>query len=93
MADVSANDNITDQEEFDDQEEFEQESSETEIPEHIPDDIHSTNDYVYETETGDYNTIDYSAGLADISNLLKFHIAITIGFLLVVCFIIGWKHD
>ena len=87
MEDVSSNEN------FDDQEEFEDVSSNTEIPEHIPNDAHSSNDYVYSTETGDYNSIDYSSAFADISNLLKFQIAIIIGFLLVVCFIIGWKHE
>ena len=86
MEDVSSNENIEDQEEYEDV------SSNTEIPEHIPDDAHSTN-YVYSTETGDYNSFDYSASLADIQNLLKFQIAIIIGFLLVVSFIIGWKHE
>ena len=87
MADVSSNENISVQEDFEDV------SSNTETPEHIPDDVHSTNDYVYSTETSDYNSIDYSAGIADIQNLLKFQIAIIIGFLLVVCFVIGWKND
>lgn len=87
MEDVSSNENIEDQEDIEDV------SSNMEIPEHIPDDLHSTNAYVYTTETGDYNSLDYSAAFADIQNLLKFQIAVIIGFLLVVSFIIGWKHD
>lgn len=87
MEDVSSNENIEDQEEFEDL------SSNTEIPEHIPDDLHGHEDYIFETQTGDYNSIDYSAAFADISNLFKFQIAIIIGFLLCVCFIVGWKND
>lgn len=87
MEDVSSNENIENQEDYEDV------SSNDDIPEHIPDDVHSTNDYVYSTSTGDYNSLDYSASFANIENLFKFQIAVIIGFLLCVCFIVGWKND
>ena len=84
MEDVSSNENIN-------EENFEDVSS-NDIPEHIPDDQSHYEEYISETQTL-YDTGDYSAVLADISSSIKFLIAITIGFLLVVCFITGWKHN
>ena len=49
-------------------------------------------DYVQETFVME-NSADYSANFANIENLLKFQIAVVIGFLLLVGFVVGWKHD
>lgn len=48
-------------------------------------------DYVQETLAME-NSTDYSSSLANIENLLKFQIAVIIGFLLLVGFIVGWKR-
>lgn len=48
-------------------------------------------EYVRETSAME-NTSDYSSALADIQNLLRFQVAVIIAFILLVGFIVGWKH-
>ena len=48
-------------------------------------------EYVRETLVME-NSVDYSSNLANIESLLKFQIAVIIGFLLLVGFIVGWKR-
>lgn len=48
--------------------------------------------YLRETSAME-NTNDYSPSLANIENLCKFQIAVIIGLLLCLCFILGWEHD
>lgn len=94
MADVSSNENLNDLEDSEiladvssNEDTFDQDLSES----------NSESEVVYfetlQSENIDSGTGDYTASLANIENLFKFQIAIIIGFLLVVCFIIGWKHD
>ena len=50
--------------------------------------------YVTEPTTATLeSSVDYSAHFENIETLSKFHIAVTIGLVLCLCFIIGWKHD
>lgn len=92
MSDVSSNDNIMDPEVV-----FEDVSSngETSDQDGFEPNYQSGEDYIehIQSEMRSENLSDYSANFANIENLFKFQIAIIIGFLLVVCFVIGWKHD
>lgn len=39
------------------------------------------------------SSVDYSGNFANIETLFKFQIAVIIGMLLCICFIVGWRHD
>lgn len=91
MSDVSSNDNIDLEEVIEDV----SSNGETSDQDGFEPNYQSGEDYIehIQSEIRSENTGDYSANLANIENLFKFQIAIIIGFLLVVCFVIGWKHD
>lgn len=51
-------------------------------------------EFVSEPQTATLDSsIDYTSHFENIENLLYFNIAVVIGFLLLVGFIVGWKHD
>lgn len=84
MNDVSFNENETDHEERDDVS-----GNETFQP-----DYEGQEEYVSEPQTATIDSsIDYTSHFENIENLLYFNIAVVIGFLLLVGFIVGWKHD
>lgn len=91
MGDVSSNDNIDLEEVIEDV----SSNDETSDQDGFEPNYQSGEDYIehIQSEIRSENPGDYSANFANIENLFKFQIAIIIGFLLVVCFVIGWKHD
>lgn len=91
MGDVSSNDNIDLEEVIEDV----SSNGETSDQDGFEPNYQSGEDYIehIQSEIRSENLGDYSANFANIENLFKFQIAIIIGFLLVVCFVIGWKHD
>lgn len=95
MSDVSGNENLIDQEEnISDQEEniSDQEENVSGNDSFNPS-TESGDDYVSEPHTSMEITGDYTAHLENIETCLQFQTAVIIGFLLLVGFIIGWKHD
>ena len=87
MSDVSSNENIIDQEDFEDHEDVS--GNETFEP-----NFEGNEEFVSEPQTATLDSsFDYTSHFENIENLLKFNIAVVIGFLLLVGFIVGWKHD
>ena len=87
MSDVSSNENIIDQEDLEDQEDVSGNDS-------FNPNYEYEGEFVSEPQTATLdNSFDYSSHFENIESLLKFNIAVVIGFLLLVGFIVGWKHD
>lgn len=55
----------------------------------------SGDEYVAEPQTIQLadSSVDYSSYFENIETTLKFQTAVIIGFLLLVGFVVGWKHD
>lgn len=92
MADVSSNDNFINDDEFIDEELSDVSSNDNEA---FQPNYQGDEDYLayVQSEIRADSSIDYSSHFENIENLFKFQIAVIIGLVLCICFIVGWKHD